>query len=91
MVYFLCVCVSEGVLRKGNELTDTVADLLPDSVPRSTAKIAITIVGVALAWFLIQKVLNFTTFLHTNCCPSDNLLQDISGDCNFGSCGKFHG
>lgn len=48
--------MSEGVLQKGNELVDTVAGIVPDSVPRSTARTVTAIVGVALVWFLIQKV-----------------------------------
>lgn len=46
-----------GALQKGNEALDFVVDLIPDSVPRSTARLGAGIVGVALAWFIVQKVI----------------------------------
>lgn len=50
------------VIQKGNGILDTVVDFVPESVPRPTAKILAGILGLAVTWWLVQKILSTVVF-----------------------------
>jgi hypothetical protein len=46
------------VVRVGRGLVDSASELVPESVPRPVAKGGVALVGVMLAFWLLQKVVS---------------------------------
>lgn len=49
-------CSHVGVFKTASGLVDKAADLVPDSVPRSTAKAGVTVAGVMFTFWVLNKV-----------------------------------
>ncbi|PNW71985.1 hypothetical protein CHLRE_16g687200v5 [Chlamydomonas reinhardtii] len=47
-----------GVFKTASGLVDKAADLVPDSVPRSTAKAGVTVAGVMFTFWVLNKVIS---------------------------------
>eukprot|EP00873_Tetraselmis_striata_P008508 jgi/Tetstr1/428772/TSEL_018760.t1 len=48
----------EGVVKRANGVVDGIVDLVPESVPRGTARIAVIGGGVLLVFTILQKIIS---------------------------------
>ena len=53
LAYF---CATAGAVRSGDRMAESAASLIPASVPRPAAKLAVLGVGGLIAFWLLQKV-----------------------------------
>lgn len=65
-------CWLAGIARAGDRMADSVADILPGSIPRGAAKVGIIGIGSLIAFSLIQKV-------HAKAGDPSSLRRDLRG------------